>query len=146
MSTLNSFEATGKHNIPAHFKSNFRVIALMEPDLEQVLRAKCIRYGIRAPNILAARLKTLYELYEDTFGQQQQQSQNRSPLTVSCLISVLRMIYARQHATTSGGNEESADSRTTSSVANHSANKYGTAKNERIYLSINSKKLKIFVH
>jgi hypothetical protein len=117
--------AAAATNIPAHFKSAFRVVALVEPDVEQVLRAKCLRYGMRAPNILAARLRILYELYQDIIGQ------NKSNLTIASLISVVRTLYVRQHSA-NAANEESADSRTTSSVANHSANKYGTTKNESI--------------
>lgn len=82
---------------------------------------------MRASNILASRLKTLYELFHGTIFDPS--SQRKSQLTISSLVSVIRMIYMRQHSM-SAANEETADSRTTSSVANHSANKYGTAKNE----------------
>lgn len=130
MSTLNSLGNDGSYSIPAHFKSAFRVVSLIEPDIEQILRAKCIRYGMRAANILASRLKTLYELFHGSFGDASvPMAQRRSQLTVDCLVSVIRMLYMRQHSA-NAANEDTGDSRTTSSVANHSANKYGAAKNE----------------
>ena len=129
MSTMNSFK-NDLYDIPSFFKSAFRVISLIEPDIEQILKAKCIRYGIRGPNILASRLKNLYELFHGTFSDPFASSvYKKSQFTIASLLSVIKMIYLKQHSTNSG-NDESADSRTTSSVANHSANKYGTSKNE----------------
>lgn len=104
----------------------FRVVCIIEPDLEQILRAKCIRYGMRAPNILATRLRTLYELAHGTLVSLQSKHQ----LTVTSLINVIKTIYDKQHE---AGNEDTVESRTTSSVANHSANKYGTAKIESMF-------------
>lgn len=128
MSTINSFQHDA-YNIPAFFKSGFRVVSLIEPDIEQILRAKCIRYGLRGPNILASRLKSLYELFHGTFSDPFASSlHKKSQFTITCLLNAIQMIYLRQHI--NSGNDDAADSRTTSSVANHSANKYGTSKNE----------------
>lgn len=129
MTTMNSFQKDS-YDIPFYLKSSFRIVSLVEPDVEQILRARCIRYGIRGPNILASRLKNLYELFHGTFSDPIVSSVNKkSQLTIASLLSAIKTIYLRQHGANSG-NEDNADSRTTSSVANHSANKYGTSKNE----------------
>lgn len=88
--------------------------------MEQIIRAKCIRYGIKASNILASRLKTLYDLCHGTLVSMQ----SRNQLTINSFITAIRMIYEKQR------NEDFTDSRTTSSTAINSGNKYGTAKIE----------------
>jgi hypothetical protein len=112
--------------IPVHFRSMFRVVALMEPDLELILRAKCMQCGIKAPSIIACRLKTLYELCKSSFMSMQSKYQ----LTISSFMSVIQTIYGK------GRSETALDSRPTSFTANSNAatsasnNKYGSTKVE----------------
>lgn len=105
--------------IPHQFKSMFRVVALMEPEIEIILRTKCVQYGIKGSNILATRLKTIYDLSQGSL----MSLQSKYQLTISSLLSVIRMMYDKQ-------NLESGDSRPGSLAGSQSANKYSAAKLE----------------
>lgn len=118
ISTINAYK-NENYTIPSQIKSMFRVIALMEPDMELILRAKCVQYGIKASNILATRLKTLYDLCQGSL----MSLQSKYQVTLSSFISVIKMIYEKQ-------NSDVTDSRPGSLAAVNSANKYGTAKLE----------------
>ena len=117
--------------IPVNLKSMFRVIALMEPDLEIILRTKCIQFGIKAPSIVANRLNTLYELCQTSMISLQSKYQ----LTVSTFLSVLQTIYGKKRLDTAA----TLDSRPTSNTggglpqqhaSSASNNKYGSTKIE----------------
>ena len=43
----------------------FRQVALMQPDLGLVLKSKCSQLGLKAPSVLALRLKLVAELARD---------------------------------------------------------------------------------
>lgn len=104
-------------------KSMYRVVSLMEPDFEMIIRLKCIQYGIKAPNMLAPKLKCLYEICQGSF----MSVQSKYQLTLCSFLSILR--FFNKQITIS-------DSRPNSYASvNPSANKYGAAKiesNQRI--------------
>lgn len=96
----------------------YRVISLMEPDFEMIIRLKCVQYGIKAANMLAPKLKALYEICQGSFISVQSKYQ----LTLSSFIAILRFFNKQ---VTNG------DSRPNSYASiNPSANKYGAAKVE----------------
>lgn len=82
------------YNIPTQFKSMFRMVAIIEPDLEVILRSKCIQYGVKGSNILATRLKTLYDLCQGSL----MSLQSKFQLTIDTFIGVIRMIYEKDKA------------------------------------------------
>jgi hypothetical protein len=111
--------------IPVHFRSSFRVVSLMEPDVELILRAKCILCGIKAPSIVACRLKTLYDLCCSSL----MSLRSKYQLTVSSFMAVIETIYGKSRA------ETAMDSRPTSftvqsNVGSASNNKYSSTKIE----------------
>jgi len=108
--------------IPQEIKSAFRVIALMEPDFEMIIRLKCIQYGLKAPNLLAPKLRSLYEICQGSFVSVQSKYQ----LTISSFIAILRFFYKQKTS-----NESRPNSYT--SALNPSANKFGAAKLESKY-------------
>ncbi len=129
----NDFEARS-NIIPVHFRSMYRVVSLMEPDLELILRAKCMQCGIKAPSIISCRLKTLYELCKSSF----MSLQSKYQLTISSFMSVIQTIYGKGRSDTA-----SLDSRPTSFTANSNAasasnTKYGSTKVECNTFFVNS--------
>jgi hypothetical protein len=102
----------------------FRVVALIEPDIEYILRAKCLQYSIKASNILASRLKTLHDLCQGSL----QSIKSRYQISVDSFVSVLRLFNEKQRV--------DVDSRPNSFAVNTANNlqsgKYGGAKLESI--------------
>lgn len=94
----------------------------MEPDFEMIIRLKCIQYGLKAPNMLAPKLKALYEICQGSF----MSVQSKYQLTLSSFISILRFFYKQITS-----NESRPNSYT--SAINPSANKFGAAKLESKY-------------
>jgi hypothetical protein len=108
--------------VPIHLKHVYRVIAMIEPDNEVLLRCKCVQYGMKVPNILASRLKLLYDIAHGCFLSLQSKHQ----LTLNSFIEVLRMIHETQNS--------NADSRPASfaGAGQQSVNKIGATKVESI--------------
>ena len=94
------------------------MIAIIEPDLEVIIRSKCIQYGVKAANILATRLKTLYDLCQGSL----MSLQSKFQLTADSFIGVIRMIYEKEKAP--------LDSRPVSNSQIQSAKQQGAAKFE----------------
>lgn len=90
----------------------------MEPDFELIIRLKCIQYGIKAPNVIAPKLKSLYEICQGSF----MSVQSKYQLTLSSFLAILRFFYKQI------SNNDSRPNSYTS--VNPSANKYGAAKIE----------------
>ena len=105
------------YSVPSQLKSMFRVVSLLEPDIEMILRVKCVQFGIKGSNVLATRLKTIYDICQGSL----MSLQSKFQLTLSNFISILRLAYEKQKTT--------VDSRPNSFITtNPSANKYGAAK------------------
>jgi hypothetical protein len=121
-STLNPFK-TSSYTIPVQIRSMFRVVCLLEPDIEQIIWAKCTHYGIKCGHILASRIKTLHEICQATFTS----FETKNHLTISNFLDVIRSIYERQRPDRNDSRPE-----TSVSSANPLANKYMTAKSERM--------------
>ncbi|RNA02208.1 dynein gamma flagellar outer arm-like [Brachionus plicatilis] len=119
ISTLNVSKQSGQ--VPLQLRSMFRVIALLEPDIEVIIKAKCIQYGVKGSNILATRLKTIYDLCQASL----MSLQSKYQLTISTFLCVIRIMYDKQ-------NLESGDSRPGSLAGAQSANKYSAAKLEML--------------
>jgi hypothetical protein len=106
----------------------FRVLAVIEPDVEMVIRARCIQYGVKAPNILSIRLKTLYDLCQSSLIS----IKSKYQITVDSFLSVIRSLYEKQRS------EATTDSRPTSYATKElsaNVNKINPAKIERnIYI------------
>jgi hypothetical protein len=119
--TTNPYKDYG-YTIPSQFKSMFRIIALIEPDPEIIIRTRCIQYGVKAPNILATRLKQLFNLCQGSL----MSLQSKYQLTIDSFTRVIQMIYDK--------NRETSDSRPTSFANNQSASKYGAAKIESKFI------------
>lgn len=120
ISTLNLSKNSGP--IPLQLRSMFRVIALLEPDIEVIIKTKCIQFGVKGSNILATRLKTIYDLCQASL----MSLQSKYQLTINSFLSVIRIMYDKQ-------NFESSDSRPGSLAgAQSAANKYNAAKLESI--------------
>lgn len=117
ISTLNVSKHSGR--IPLQLRSMFRVIALLEPDIEIIIKTKCIQYGVKGSNILATRMKTIYDLCQASL----MSLQSKYQLTISTFLSVIRIMYDKQ-------NLEAGDSRPGSLAGAQSANKYSAAKLE----------------
>ena len=49
--------------MPPQLKSIFRVVSLLEPDIEMILRVKCVKF-IKGSNVLATRLKTIFDIFK----------------------------------------------------------------------------------
>jgi hypothetical protein len=93
----------------------------MEPDFEMILRMKCIQFGIKGPNVLATKLKTIYEI---AHGNLSNSLKSKNHLTISSFISVLRLNYEKEKK-----NSETRPSSFVSTFA-QSASKYGGNKLE----------------
>ena len=98
----------------------FRVVALMEPDFEMIIRIKCIQYGIKGSNVLATKLKTIYDICHGSMTSLQSKYQ----LTISSFISIIRLNYEKEKKL----NETRPSSFVSTFV--QSASKYGAAKLE----------------
>lgn len=114
--TMNPFK-NSEYEMPANIKNLFRVISLMEPDFEMILRIRCVQYGIKGANILATKLKTLFDICHGSMSSLQSKYQ----LTLSSFIAIVRNSYDREK------NNETRPSSFVSTFAN-SATKYGAAK------------------
>ena len=73
----------------SQFKSMFRIIALIEPGPEIIIRTRWIQYGVKAPNILATRLKQLFNFCQGSFMSLHCKYQ----LTIDSFTRVIQMIY-----------------------------------------------------
>ena len=62
--TYNPF-ATSRLELPNDTRSLFRVVTLIKPDYNILLKAKCAASGIKAPAILGTRLKMVRDLASD---------------------------------------------------------------------------------
>ncbi len=124
---MNSYREDS-HYISHQFRSMFRVLAVIEPDVEMVIRARCIQYGVKAPNILSIRLKTLYDLCQSSLIS----IKSKYQITVDSFLSVIRSLYEKQRS------EATTDSRPTSYATKElsaNVNKINPAKIERnIYI------------
>jgi hypothetical protein len=73
------------NQIPFEIRSMFRVVSLMEPDIKQIITAKCTQYGIKCGDILANRLKILYEVCQDSL----MSFDSKAQITATNLIDIL---------------------------------------------------------
>jgi hypothetical protein len=112
--------------MPLNLKHTYRVIAMIEPDNEMLLRCKCVQYGMKAPNVLASRLKLLYEISHGSLLSLQSKYQ----LTLNSLIEVLRMIHETHNT-----NIDSRPASFTVGSAQQSLNKIGLTKVESIIIN-----------
>lgn len=119
LATINPYEAEA-YKLPNQVRSMFRVVCLLEPDVEQIIRAKCAQYGIKCGHILASRIKLLCEVCQGTFTT----FETKSQLKFSSFIDILRSMYEKQRS--------SNDSRPQTSVSsgNQMTNKYLPTKAE----------------
>lgn len=62
--TLNS-AANPTYELPHDIRACFRQVSLVRPDFGLVLKAKCSSLGLKAPSILALRLRIVSELAKD---------------------------------------------------------------------------------
>ncbi len=97
--------------IPMQLRSTFRVIALMEPDMEMLIRAKCIQLNVKAPNILSVRLKTLYDLCHHGFMSETSKRQ----ITAKNFTTAMRSVCD----TRGRQNAETATAAPATATANH---------------------------
>ena len=145
IATLNTAES--EHGtVPMQLRSMFRVVALMEPDMEMLIRAKCIQHNTKAPNILSVRLKTLYDLCHNGFMSEDSKRQinMKNFETVLRTISDSRAVKtieataaaAATTATTTAApdSRRSSITKETMSVVNVT-NKYNVAKLESMNIS-----------
>ncbi len=70
----------------------FRVVSLMEPDMKQIITAKCTQYGIKCGDILGNRLKVLFEVCRDSMMSHESKAQ----ITVSNLVDILYVFYTQK--------------------------------------------------
>ena len=114
--TMNPFKSN-EYEMPENIKNLFRVVSLMEPDFEMILRIRCVQYGIKGANILATKLKTLLDICHGSMSSLQSKYQ----LTLSSFIAIVRLMYERERK------NETRPSSYASTFA-QSATKYGVAK------------------
>lgn len=107
-----------KFSMPDEIRSLFRIVSLMEPDMEAVLRAKCMTYSVKCGNILASRIKTLHDICQGCFSS----IETKNQLSISSFISILKSIYEQQ--------KPSNDSRPNTSISNSNQMKYSSVKSE----------------
>jgi hypothetical protein len=116
--------------LPIQIRSMFRVISMLEPDIQQIIWAKCAHYGIKCGHILATRIKTLHEICQTTFTS----FETKNQLTITNFLEIIKSIYEKQRPSTAG------DSRPETSISSanqaHIANKYVSAKGECILIQI----------
>jgi hypothetical protein len=120
---MNSYKED-RHYISHQFRSMFRVLAIIEHDVEMIIRARCIQYGVKAPNILSIRLKTLYDMCQSSLIS----IKSKYQITIDSFLSVIRSLYEKQRLDTS------TDSRPASYATKElssNANKINPAKIER---------------
>jgi hypothetical protein len=120
---MNSYKEDS-HYIPHQFRSMYRILAIIEPDVEMIIRARCVQYGVKAPNILSIRLKTLYDLCQSSLLS----IKSKYQITIDSFLSVIRSLYEKQRS------ETTTDSRPTSYATKElsaNANKINPAKIER---------------
>jgi len=77
----------GLAEIPVCLKNNFRIVALMEPDFEMIMRIKCVQFGLKGANVLATKLKLLYDMSHWSLSS----LQSRYQLTVSSFLNIIRL-------------------------------------------------------
>lgn len=109
--------------IPDEIRSLFRVVSLMEPDMEAILRAKCMTYSVKCGNILASRIKTLHDICQGCFSS----IETRNQLNISTFVSILKSIYEQQKPSAS-------DSRPNTSISANTQVKYTSIKAESKFL------------
>jgi hypothetical protein len=106
--------------IPSNLKTMYRVVAMMEPDFEMIIRIKCVQFGVKGPNVLATKLKAIYDICHGNMTSLKSKYQ----LTISSFIAVLRLNYEKEKKI----NETRPSSFVSTFV--QSASKYGAAKLE----------------
>lgn len=107
----NLIESAEKFKIDAQLKALFRNISFIEPDIEIIFRVRCMQYSIKSPNILASKLKSLWEMCNDGWMISSAAASSSSPsairaqLTISNLMSIVRMMSEQQFNYNPIGNE-----------------------------------------
>jgi hypothetical protein len=94
-SLISTINPTSYNQIPYEIRSMFRVISLMEPDMKQIITAKCTQYGIKCGDILGNRLKILFEVCQDSM----MSFESKAQITVSNLIDILYAFYTQKKPT-----------------------------------------------
>jgi dynein heavy chain len=130
--TYNPFVANVSSPIPLHYKSMYRVVAMMEPDMEIILRTKCLQCGIKSSNIVASRLKTLHDLCQSSF----MSLQSKYQLTLSSFLSIIQTIYGKQRVDTAMDSSRPVSITQPINQSANSNSKYGNTKLERNFLLI----------
>ena len=108
-----------KLRIPDEIRSLFRIVSLMEPDIEAILRAKCMTYSVKCGNILASRFKALHDICQGCFSS----IETKSQLNISTFVAILQSIYEQQKPSAS-------DSRPNTSISATTQIKYTSVKAE----------------
>lgn len=88
--TMNPFK-NEIYEMPDTLKNMFRIVSLMEPDFEVIMRIKCIQFGIKGSNILGTKLKLLYDICHGSMS-----LQSKYQLTISSFIAVVKLSYERE--------------------------------------------------
>lgn len=131
--TMNPFSVSSPNHqhrlIPIQFKSSYRVVALMEPDIEIILRARCIQYGFKAANIVASRLKVLYDLCQTSL----MSLRSKYQITITSFLSVLQTISGKTIRADTASLDGSRPNSITAAAGQQSASnttKFGSTKVE----------------
>jgi hypothetical protein len=65
MATRNPFAInpnTGNRTIfLPEIRSRFRIVSIVKPEIDQILRIKCFEYNFKSPNVIAEKISLLYE-------------------------------------------------------------------------------------
>ena len=131
------FNTEGQRLSP-ELRSFFRNVAILEPDLETIFRVKCLQYGLKSPNILGSRLKTLYDICNDgsfiVSTSTNSSLNSKYKLTINNFLSIIRMVFEETLRNLAMGLSQNADggSRPASFAGNMnhpsaSTSKYGGA-------------------
>jgi len=118
--TLTMNPWVGAATMPVCLKNMFRVVALMEPDFEMIMRIKCVQFGLKGANVLAIKLKLLYDMSHWSLSS----LQSRYQLTVSSFVNIVRLNYERDKKL------DSTRPNSFVSTSTQSASKMGAAKLE----------------
>lgn len=128
ITTVNLLRRDNLYEIPTNLKTMFRVVSLMEPDFEMIMRIRCVQFGIKGANILATKFKCLYDICHGSLSSLQSKYQ----LTITSFIAIARLSYERDRKVVN-------DTRPSSFVSTfvQSASRFGAAKSESKFIKFN---------
>jgi dynein heavy chain, axonemal len=130
--------------IPQQITGSFRVIAVIEPDIEIILRGKCMQYGVKGANILSNRLKNLYDICHSNLLS----LQSRQQITINSFLSIIKNLFCRNTFDTQNSYYESRPGTRTQSSGTNNANSASQSKSNLVrneLYNTNSQNLKDLV-